>query len=117
MRKIEEQTCIKFEERSKNHHQELALYTSQTEGDFIRNLPLNSLSQNWKFHLSIIEPRQKDFIEFFPTLRRDCYSYVGRVGGQQKIVLFEGCADEHTLIHEVPLMSRYFIDNSRVNSE
>ena len=52
----------------------------------------------------------KDYIEFFP--RRMCRSSAGRDGGRQYIFLFEYCAEEHTLIHEV-----HFCDSkNRVNS-
>ena len=62
-----------------------------------------TLYRNNLFHR---EPRKKDFIEFVPTKRRVCYSFIGRDGGRQNIVLFEGCAEEQTLIHEVSLAYR-----------
>ena len=41
----------------------------------------------------------KDYIEF--QNGNGCYSLAGRNGKKQAIVLFDRCAEEHTLIHEV----------------
>ena len=53
--------------------------------------------------------RGKDYIEF--QNGNGCYSFVGRDGEQAKqaIVLFERCAEEHTLIHEVHCAIKNFL--------
>ena len=100
MKKIEEVTCIKFENRTKNHHKErvLELYKISLELIFMMRLKEESLSSQ-----AVVLPRaktsKKDFIRFRPGF--GCYSNVGRNGGQQDISLFPKCAQEHTLIHEV----------------
>ena len=85
MKKIESVTCIKFEERSKNQHQELFFYIE----------PKLSLSFYFEFEKNSV----KDYIEFWHG--RGCYSSAGRVGQRQYITLSPKCAEEHTLIHEV----------------
>ena len=42
---------------------------------------------------------KKDFIEFRNGI--GCYSFAGRDGGRQDIILSSYCAEEHTLVHEV----------------
>ena len=82
MEKIEEVTCIKFEEKSKNHHQELV-------SQFLLLISLQTVNKT----------SGKDFIEF--ENGNGCYSLAGRDGKKQAIVLFDRCAEEHTLVHEV----------------
>ena len=41
----------------------------------------------------------KDYIEFFHG--NGCFSFAGRDGKKQQILLGAYCAEEHTLIHEV----------------
>ena len=89
MKKIEEVTCIKFEERSKNNHQEPISEIVLLE-NFICEDILVLLNK---------ETSYKDYIEF--QNGNSCYSFAGRDGQKQAIVLFELCAEEHTLIHEV----------------
>ena len=38
MKKIEEVTCIKFQEKSENNHQERVLYNGGSQSSFIKNL-------------------------------------------------------------------------------
>jgi len=45
---------------------------------------------------------KKDYIEFRDGI--SCHSFAGRAGQRQEIVLFERCAEEHTLIHEVHII-------------
>ena len=64
--------------------------------------------------ISIVPPvlinKSKDFIEFRNGI--GCYSFAGRDGGRQYIVLSSYCAEEHTLIHEV-----YFVSKTILNSK
>lgn len=94
MKKIEEVTCIKFEDRSKTNHKELVqlIVTKKYKTRLLRKYFTHEYS--W-FNLNL----KKDYIEF-----RDgngCRSLVGRAGQKQEIILIKYCAEEHTLIHEV----------------
>ena len=83
MLEIEKNTCIRFEDRSKNGHQELVT-------NFMCKIILVAL---WNCTLN------KDYIEF--RLGHGCYSSAGRSGQRQEIVLNPLCGEKHTLIHEV----------------
>ena len=50
---------------------------------------------------------KKDYIEFRDGI--SCHSFAGRAGQRQEIVLFERCAEEHTLIHEVHIISHHVL--------
>ena len=92
MKKIEEVTCIKFEDRSVkyavNHHQE-------------------QVTQVGFSFFALEKTSNKDFIEFRGG--GDCHSYAGRQGGSQEIVLASYCAEEHTLVHEVYIVNEAII--------
>ena len=96
MKKIEEVTCIKFEDRSKTNHKELVQLIVTKK--YKPRLLINHLTHEYSwFSLNL----KKDYIEF-----RDgngCRSLVGRAGQKQEIILIKYCAEEHTLIHEVHL--------------
>ena len=95
MKTIESVTCIKFEERSKNQHQELFYRPNRRPyGDHSATKWL-SLSFYFEFEKNSV----KDYIEFWHG--RGCYSSAGRIGQRQYITLSPKCAEEHTLIHEV----------------
>ena len=97
MREIEDVTCIKFQEQSKNLHQELVLHNVKK-----KSLICFKISKLVYFNTLLpAEPRKKDFIKFVATKRSECHSRIGREGGGQMIVLSGGCAKEHILIHEV----------------
>ena len=91
MKKIEDVTCIKFEDKSKNNHTERVSWI----------LP-NTVQMRTLIFSSENITREKDYIEFRDGI--SCYSFAGRVGKRQEIVFFERCAEEHTLIHEVKLL-------------
>ena len=100
MKKIEEVTCIKFDNGNKQNHQEL-LYFSKSN---TRSLICKVNDRCWFLKN---ETCNKDFIEFRHGL--GCYSLAGRDGGRQGIVLASYCAEEHTLIHEVHISERYIL--------
>ena len=89
MEKIENATCIKFEDRNQNQHKE----TVRTEIHRIFTIT------QFEFKPVFIETWYKDYLEFFHG--NDCHSNIGRKGRKQQIILSPKCAEEHTLIHEV----------------
>ena len=102
MLEIEKHTCIRFEERSTNLHEEPVLLIpcdSFTIGHII--WPIYYMYSVNKVILVVLWNKtvDKDYIEF--RLGKACYSSVGRDGQRQYIVLDPRCAEKHTLIHEV----------------
>ena len=102
MLEIEKHTCIRFEERSTNLHEEPVLLIpcdSYTIGHVI--WPIYYMYSVNKDILVVLWNKtvDKDYIEF--RLGKACYSSVGRDGQRQYIVLDPRCAEKHTLIHEV----------------
>ena len=93
MEKIENATCIKFEDRNQNQNKE----TVRTEIHAIFTIT------QFEFKPVFIETWFKDYLEFFHG--NDCHSNIGRKGQKQRIVLSPQCAEEHTLIHEVNLIN------------
>ena len=92
MLEIEKKTCIRFEDRIKNLHQEPVLVILDVK---------QAIYPVYKKILVVLlnKTLNKDFIEF--RLGKGCYSSVGRDGKRQFIVLNPRCAEKHTLIHEV----------------
>ena len=105
MLEIEKHTCIRFEDRSRNLHQEpVSLVPYKTWAIYHVNQIIQTVLWN--------EILNKDYIEF--RLGKACYSSVGRDGKRQYIVLDPRCAEKHTLIHEVISVSSKTIFSKNV---
>ena len=103
MLEIEKHTCIRFEKRSTNLHEEPVLLIpceSYTIGHV--KWPMYYMYSVNKVILVVLwnKTMNKDYIEF-RLGKGACYSSVGRDGKRQYIVLDPRCAEKHTLIHEV----------------
>ena len=89
MEKIENVTCIKFEDKIRNQHQEPFL--------------LDEAVLKCQLDRDMVKISKKDYIEF--EHGRSCHSFIGRQGLEQEIVLSRFC-EEQNVIHEV-----YFVSN------
>ena len=64
-----------------------------------------------RFELKAFSTFVKDYIEF--RHGRGCYSLIGRKGSRQEINFSPYCAEEHTLIHEVRLITAKILNHNK----
>ena len=69
---------------------------------------------HWENHTCIrFVPRttQRDYVTFFPG--KGCYSYIGRIGGNQGISVGRWCLAVYIVLHEIGHAIGYFHEQSR----
>ena len=100
MQKIEEETCIRFDNQTKNPQQDSVLsHNSIFWISIIGILVVPSRYHRYGVK-HLLKTHDKDYIEFKNGFM-ECHSKVGRQGLKQEIVLAPQCAEEHTIVHEV----------------